>query len=160
MSKQPEPFVLGEQLRTTMLIHGAMIAGATMVAVIMIFTIGLPPMPELSKMDIGFFGIIAAVVAIGLSATALSRPFKFGPSPGSATKPEERAFGEWQSSGLVRAAVLEGTALMNIVFAVFAAGGLANLVPALLCMGAMAMFFPTKDDWERYRESRVPELEA
>lgn len=160
MSKQPEPFVLEEQLRTTMLLHGSMIAGATMVAVILMFTNGLPPMPELSKMDIGWVGIIAAVVAIALSATALARPFKFGPPPGTAPAPEQRAFGEWQASGLVRAAVLEGPALINIIFAVFVGGGLANLVPALLCMGAMAVFFPTKDGWESYRESRVPELEA
>ena len=76
MSNQSGPFIQKEQLRVAMLIHGALIAGATMFGVILVFTCGLPPMPDLSKLDIGYVGIIATVVAIALSVTALAQPFK------------------------------------------------------------------------------------
>ncbi len=159
MSNQSGPFIQKEQLRVAMLIHGALIAGATMFGVILVFTCGLPPMPDLSKLDIGYVGIIATVVAIALSVTALAQPFKLGLGPTTPREPVARAFAEWQATGLVRAAVLEGSALVNFILAVFAGGGLANLVPALFSMAMLGFFFPTRDGWERYRDSRVQELE-
>ena len=162
MSNQPDPrpFDQRDALRVTKIIHGTLIAGATMVGVILVFTMGLPPMPELSKIEIGYVGIVAAVVAISLSATALAQPFKLGLGPTTPREPVARAFAEWQAGGLVRSAVLEGSAFMNIVFSIFLGGGLANLLPAILCLFTMGLFFPTRDGWERYRDSRVPELES
>lgn len=156
----PRPFDPRDALRVTKLLHGTMIAGATMLGLILVFTVGLPPMPELSKIEIGFVGIVAAVVAIALSATALAQPFKLSPGPATPREPVARAFFEWQAGGLVRSAVLEGSAFINIVFSIFLGGGLANLLPAILCLFTMGLFFPTRDGWERYRDSRVPELES
>lgn len=162
MPTQPrsEPFKPDNQLKVTMLIHGSMIAGATMMGMVLVFTNGLPPTPPLEKLGIEYVGMLVAVVAIALSVTALARPFKSGLGPTTPREPVERAFSEWQVTGLVRAAVLEGSALINIVFSVFLGGGLANLVPALMSLGTLALFFPSKDGWVQYRDSRVPELEA
>lgn len=161
MSNQVDPsFNQKGVILQTQIIHGAMINGATMIGVVLVFTIGLPPMPELSKIDIGYVGIVAAVVAIVLSATALAQPFKLGLGPTTPREPVARAFSEWQVTGLVRAAVLEGSALINIIFSVFLGGGMANLLPAILCLFTIGLFFPTWDGWQRYRDSRVPELES
>lgn len=103
-------------------------------------------------------GIGVAAIAIALSATLLGKPIRTGPSTDSPADPVERAFSEWQVGGLVRAALLEGAALVNTIFAVFMGGGLANLVPAVACIAALVVFFPTRDSWEQHRNARVAEL--
>ena len=75
---------------------------------------------------------------------------------------EELAYGEWQTTQLIRFAMLEGFTLINLVLGFFVDNG--NIIN-LACSGVIfslmiGVFFPSRNAWEEYRNNRVAELES
>lgn len=150
MNPQSEPFDAEKQLGVALAIHGAMIGGVVLVAVLLLLFIGLPPTPELSRLQVEWVGIALAAVCAGLALTVLSNPggLTGRPQPGGSA---EAAFQDWQTTSLIRFAVLEGAALVNVIFAFFIGGGWFNLAPAMACVALMIFLFPTRYGWECHR---------
>lgn len=151
MNPQSEPFDAEKQLGVALAIHGAMIGGVVLVAVLLLLFIGLPPTPELSRLQVEWVGIALAAVNIGLALTVFTNSGRSMSQPQPGKSAEAAAFQDWQTTSLIRFAVLEGAALVNVIFAFFIGGGWFNLAPAMACLAVMMFLFPTRYGWECHR---------
>jgi hypothetical protein len=75
---------------------------------------------------------------------------------------EELAYGEWQTTQLIRFAILEGVTLLNLILGLFVDhGNIINLACSGVIFSLMiGVFFPSRNAWEEYRNNRVAELES
>lgn len=144
--------------------------------------IGVPRSTSLEIFPSGF-GIFTTVVSVTVAVVFLSSPIQQWKKPAS-EKPvaeswleykasptpqdqlpkskEELAFGEWQTTELIRFAMLEGFALVNLILGVFIDhGNIINLACSGVIFSLMiGVFFPSRNAWEEYRNNRVAELES
>ncbi|MBM4097495.1 MAG: hypothetical protein FJ261_12040 [Planctomycetes bacterium] len=157
MNQQPEPHNLQQAFQTTVMIHGAMMIGVVSVAVVLIAVLGLPVTPDVSKLTVEWVGIAVAAINTIVCLTVFQKPMKSVVGQGMDGPPEARYFAEWQITSLIRFALLEGAALVNVIFSVFHGGGWLNLAPALACLGVMMVLFPTRYGWESYLNERLGE---
>jgi len=150
MNPQSEPFDAEKRLGVALAIHGAMIGGVVSVAVGLVLFNGLPPTPDVAMLRLEWAGIALAAVCAGLALTVLSNPggLTGRPQPGGSA---EAAFQDWQTTSLIRFAVLEGGAVVNVLLAVLEGGGWFNLAPAMACVALMIFLFPTRYGWECHR---------
>jgi hypothetical protein len=151
MNHQSEPFDANKQLGVALAIHGVMIGGVVLMAVLLLLFTGLPPTPELSRLRVEWFGIALAAVNIGLALTVFSNSGRSTGQPQPGESAEAAAFRDWQTASLIRFALLEGAALVNVIFATFLGGGWFNLAPAMACLAVMMFLFPSRYGWECHR---------
>jgi hypothetical protein len=75
---------------------------------------------------------------------------------------EVLAYREWQTTQLIRFAMLEGVTVLNLVLGfVVDNGNIINLACSGVIFSLMiGVFFPSRNAWEEYRNNRVAELES
>ena len=159
-----------------------MILGVLGAGTFLAITNGLPQSTTLEIFPSGF-GIFTTVVSVTVAVVFLSSPIQQWKKPAS-EKPvaeswleykasptpqdqlpkskEELAYGEWQTTELIRFAMLEGFALVNLILGVFIDhGNIINLACSGVIFSLMiGVFFPSRNAWEEYRDNRVAELES
>ena len=159
-----------------------MILGVLGAGTFLAITNGLPQSTTLEIFPSGF-GIFTTVVSVTVAVVFLSSPIQQWKKPAS-EKPvaeswleykasptpqdqlpkskEELAYGEWQTTELIRFAMLEGFALVNLILGVFIDhGNIINLACSGVIFSLMiGVFFPSRNAWEEYRNNRVAELES
>lgn len=168
---------------TLKIICFTMILGVLGAGTFLAITNGLPQSTILEIFPSGF-GIFTTVVSITVAVVLLSSPIQQWKKPAS-EKPvaeslleykaspipqdqlpkskEELAYGEWQTTELIRFAMLEGFALVNVILCFFSDnhGNIINLACAgVLFVLMIGVFFPSRNAWEEYRNNRVAQLES
>jgi hypothetical protein len=160
----------------------AMIFSVLSVGTVSTIIIGVPQSTSLEIFPSGF-GIFITVISITVAVVFLSSPIQQWKKPAS-EKPvaeswleykasptpqdqlpkskEELAYGEWQTTELIRFAMLEGFALVNLILGVFIDhGNIINLACSGVIFSLMiGVFFPSRNVWEEYRNNRVAELDS
>jgi len=69
---------------------------------------------------------------------------------------------EWQTTQLIRFAMLDGVTVLNLILGFFVDhGNIINLACSGVIFSLMiGVFFPSRNAWEEYRNNRVAELES
>ena len=159
-----------------------MILGVLGAGTFLAITKGLPQSTSLEIFTSGF-GIFITVISIIVAMVFLSSPIQQWKKPALEnpvveflleSKPnptpqvqlpkskEVLAYREWQTTQLIRFAMLEGVTIVNLQLGFFVDDG--NIIN-LACSGVIfslmiGVFFPSRNAWEEYRNNRVAELES
>lgn len=177
-----KPFDAKASFNILKIICLAMIFGVLLLGLVLTVVQGPPQSTTFDIMTSGI-GVFVTFVNISVALLVFRRPiqtwkkpvetekqaegsrFQYKPTPPDPRfiprSEEELAFGEWQTTALIRFALLEGSALVNIIFAFFMDqhGNVIHLACAGFSIALMTgVFFPTWIAWEEYRTDRVAQL--